>query len=60
MNEEMDDDVIDAVNNAKSGEIVLRTKGFGLPTAVMPNYFMCVNFSAILSIKGNGTLSVES
>ena len=61
MNDMMDDDVIDSINNTtRLGDIVLRTKGTGLPEPVMPNYFMATNFTAILTIRANGTLSVES
>ena len=61
MNDMMDDDVIDSINNTtRLGDIVLRTKGAGLPEPVMPNYFMATNFTAILHLKANGALSVES
>lgn len=61
MNDLMDDDVIDAINNTtRLGDIVLRTKGVGMPEPIMPNYFMATNFTAILHIKGHGHLSVES
>ena len=59
MNEE--EDIIDALDNtSRLGDIVLRTKGSGNPNPIMPNYFMCANYTAILHMKPNGHLSVES
>lgn len=56
-----DEDIIDAIDNTtRLGDIVLRTKGGGRPDPVMPNYFMATNFTAILHMKSNGHLSVES
>lgn len=56
-----DEDIIDAIDNtSRLGDIVLRTKGGGNPNPVMPNYFMCCNYTAILHMKSNGHLSVES
>lgn len=58
---DFDDDVIDSINNTtRLGDIVLRTKGTGLPDPVQPNYFMAANYTAILDIRSNGSLLVES